>query len=64
MAVSAEELEKVESVLSTLVSWSGVSDDTPDDTDILECDGSAITLGDLRDCFTTLQKIRESKLAS
>jgi len=64
MAVSVEELDKVESVLSLLVSWSGVSDDTPDDTDILECDGTTITLGDLRDCFTALQKVRDSKLTS
>lgn len=60
MVVSVEELNKVKSVLSLLVSWSGVSDDTPDDTEILECDGIAITLGDLRDCFTTVQKIEEA----
>lgn len=54
-----EDVEQIEQVLSTLHDWSGVSHDTPDDTEVLESNGLVVTLGDLKDAFNTLARCKE-----
>lgn len=59
MAVVQQDLEKLSDVLDVLVEWSGVSDDTPDDTEILSSPSGIITLGDIRDAYSTVHGIGE-----
>jgi hypothetical protein len=58
IVVSTNDVSKIEQMMTTLVEWSGISDDTPDDTEILEYNGMAITVGDVRDAVVTLQKCK------
>ncbi len=57
--VKVEEIELLLKVVNTLLDWSGVSDDTPDDYEIIsDAPGlSTVTLGDLRDASSMLNNL-------
>ena len=57
--VKVEEVELLLKVVSTMLDWSGVSDDTPDDFEVMSDPPglSVITLGDLRDASLVLTNL-------
>ena len=53
-------VDAIEHVLSALYDWSGVSDDTPGDTEVIATNSESITLDDLREAFGGIQHIKDS----
>ena len=57
--VSIVEIELLRKVVNTMLDWSGVSDNTPDDFEIMSDPPGlvSVTLGDLRDASLLLNKL-------
>ncbi len=57
--VKVEDIELLLKVVNTLLDWSGVSDDTPDDYEVIsDAPGlSVVSLGDLRDASLMLTNL-------
>lgn len=52
-------VDKLERILTVLAQWSGVSDSSPPDTEIIRADsGETIYLEDLQEAFTFLSDIK------
>jgi len=56
--LTKEEIEVLERIVSVLLDWSGVTDDTPDDTEIIASNTEYVSLGDLRDASVTVDKLK------
>lgn len=51
-------------IVDALCAWSGVTDDTPDDSEVLYAgpgDGMMITMGDLRDAYDALENLKNPR---
>lgn len=55
--VTKKDVDNLSHVLHLLVEWSGVTDESPDDTEILSVNGSTLVLGDIRDASVTLNEL-------
>lgn len=55
--VTKKDVDNLANVLTLLVAWSGVTDETPDDTEILSVNGASLVLGDIRDASVTLNEL-------
>lgn len=57
--VKVEEIELLLKVINIMLDWSGVSDDTPDDYEVMSDPPglSSVTLGDLRDASLMLNNL-------
>lgn len=54
MDVTKAEVDSVSTILTLLLEWSGATDESPDDTEIINVNGAAVSLGDIRDASVTL----------
>jgi hypothetical protein len=57
--ITREDVDKVHELLSTIVEWSGATDDTPDDTEVVYINGKQLTLGDIREAVGTLNSLAD-----
>lgn len=59
MTINKYDLHIIEKIVGTLLNWSGVTEDSPDETEILAApNGGAITLGDIRDATVALDYLK------
>lgn len=58
MTLTKEEVALLFKVISVLYDWSGVTNDTPDDTEIISSGQDTITLADLRDASVALSRLK------
>jgi hypothetical protein len=61
--VSKEEIELLLKIVSTVYDWSGMTEDTPDDYEVLSVYSTGgtlntVSLGDLKDASATLTKFK------
>ena len=58
-----EEIKKdasnIEKILVAFVTWSGVSSDSPQDTEIISTGYEVITLDDLQEAFAALRRLED-----
>lgn len=53
-----EDINLLRTIIGVLYDWSGVTDDTPDDTEVISSqNGDSITLGDLRDASSIVESL-------
>lgn len=55
--VSKKEVDHIIELFNVMLDWSGITDDTEDDTEILGMGDRQITLADVRDACSTLNKL-------
>lgn len=58
--VNRTEIENIEDLFTTLLDWSGVDGDTPDDTELVYINGKTILYGDVKEAAATLARVKES----
>jgi hypothetical protein len=60
--ITKQDLDQLSSILTTLFDWSGITDESPDDTEIMSNPynpNQVITLGDLRMAIGTMRELEE-----
>ena len=57
--VTVNDVELLKNVTNVLWDWSGVSDETPDDFEVISSPGTGLscTLGDLKDAMSIIQTL-------
>jgi len=61
--VKKEDVDLLTRIISTLYDWNGVSEDTPDDYEVLPGEPGrydSVTVGDLKDASTVLTNLKNS----
>lgn len=55
-------LDQVSRIIQVLFDWSGATDDTPDDTEVVSSSSGleTVTVGDLKEASNAIERLKES----
>lgn len=53
------DINLLQKIIAVLHDWSGATDDTPEDTEIISSDKAVVTLGDLQDAAVVLDNLSQ-----